>query len=148
MNFKEYSEKIKKQASESRSTYLRDKDNFEIEVTSLITEARLYAGLTQEKLAKLISTKQPSIARIENGSTMPSLNFLKKIADALNTYLEPPKFGFMIETTEIKSNSTSDIISHSFSSQSPPNNLQPFSILNGNGREKIITNLLPTAINS
>jgi transcriptional regulator with XRE-family HTH domain len=70
------------------------------EVSNLITEARLHAGLSQAQLANLIGTKQPSIARAEKGSVVPSVEFLKKIADAIGTYLVPPKFGFMVEQEE------------------------------------------------
>lgn len=73
-----------------------DKGNeFALDVASLITEARLHFGLTQEALAKKIGTKQSSIARIERGSALPSLSFLQKIAKALGTPLIAPKFGFM-----------------------------------------------------
>lgn len=81
--------------------YLKDDDNFGSEVANLITEARIYVGYSQHELSKLINTKQPSIARWEAALSLPSLRSLKKIADALNTYLIPPKFGFM-EEYEVK----------------------------------------------
>lgn len=76
--------------------YLKNDSNFCFEVSNLITEARMHAELTQEELSKLIKTKQPSVARWEAAVSLPSLRSLKKIADALGTYLIPPKFGFMI----------------------------------------------------
>jgi predicted transcriptional regulator len=39
--------------------------------------------LTQTQLAEKVGTKQPSIARLENGTTMPTLSSLKKIGKAL-----------------------------------------------------------------
>ncbi len=57
-----------------------------------VERIRIYKGLTQEKLAKIINTKQSSISRVESGSVLPSLGFLKKIADALGLYLTPPRF--------------------------------------------------------
>ena len=65
------------------------------ELSNLVTHARLYAGISQAELAKRIGTKQPSIARVENGNVYPSMNFLEKIARAVNTYLIPPRFAFM-----------------------------------------------------
>jgi len=65
------------------------------EVSEMLIEARIKKGITQEELAKKIGTKQPSIARVENGNVMPSLSFLEKIAKALDTYLVPPRFAFL-----------------------------------------------------
>lgn len=64
----------------------------------VLFEARLMKGLTQKRLAELANTKQPSIARIESGRSLPSLGFLEKLAKAMKTYLVPPKFGFMEAT--------------------------------------------------
>ena len=49
---------------------------------------RLAKGLTQEDLAKLLNTKQESIARLENGGSLPSLSTMKKLAEALDAELE------------------------------------------------------------
>jgi transcriptional regulator with XRE-family HTH domain len=49
---------------------------------------RMAKGLTQEDLAKLLSTKQESIARLENGGSVPSLSTVKKLAVALDADLE------------------------------------------------------------
>lgn len=46
--------------------------------------ARLAAGLTQAELAAKVGTKQPAIARLEAGSSEPSLGMLKRLAGALN----------------------------------------------------------------
>jgi len=62
------------------------------QISEMIIEARRMNGVSQEELAKLMRTKQPSIARAENGAFLPSLNFLEKIADSLETKLIPPKF--------------------------------------------------------
>lgn len=88
MKFSEY----EKQNREKDSDWVFD---FDFRVSHLVSEARLKRGLTQEKLAKLVGTQQPSIARVENGSITPSLDFLKKIALAIGTTLIPPRFGFM-----------------------------------------------------
>ena len=54
------------------------------EVSSMITEMRVVRGLTQEDLAKKAGTKQPAVARAENCVDLPSLSFLKKLADAMD----------------------------------------------------------------
>jgi len=52
-------------------------------IESLI-QARLEKGLTQEKLAEKIGTKQSAISRLENGLANPSLSFLKRLAEGLD----------------------------------------------------------------
>jgi transcriptional regulator with XRE-family HTH domain len=84
-----------------------EKEDFEFEVSYLITELRLKFGLTQAELAKKIGTKQPSIARMESGAELPSLRILKKIADSLKVGLIPPRFGLVSEGT-IKTKSFSE----------------------------------------
>ncbi|MGQ9585678.1 MAG: helix-turn-helix domain-containing protein [Anaerolineae bacterium] len=52
-----------------------------------VASMRIRRGLTQEELADLVGTKQPSIARLEGGTTEPKLFFLRRIAKALNARL-------------------------------------------------------------
>ena len=78
------------------------KRDFRFEVANLITEARYHYKLTQAQLAKKVGTQQPSIARIESGSTLPSLSFLERLADSIGTYLVAPKFGFMAQGDTFK----------------------------------------------
>ena len=49
-----------------------------------IARLRIKLGLTQNQLAEMVGTKQPSIARLENGESSPSLSFLEKVAEALD----------------------------------------------------------------
>jgi DNA-binding XRE family transcriptional regulator len=53
-----------------------------------IARLRILRGLTQTQLAELVGTRQPSIARLENGSSVPSISFLQKVAAALNARIE------------------------------------------------------------
>ncbi len=53
-----------------------------------LIRARIEKGLTQEELAKKIGTKQSVISRLESGRANPSVAFLKKLAQALNSHLE------------------------------------------------------------
>jgi transcriptional regulator with XRE-family HTH domain len=74
---------------------LEVKKDLAFQVARHFEEARLVKGLTQKELAKKIGTSQSNIARTENGNSLPSLSFLKRVAEAFNTYLLPPKFAFM-----------------------------------------------------
>jgi len=53
-----------------------------------VTRLRMLRGLTQAQLAEMVGTRQPSIARLENGTSIPSLSFLQKVAAALNARIE------------------------------------------------------------
>jgi DNA-binding XRE family transcriptional regulator len=60
----------------------------ELEPGYQIARLRIQRGLTQAELAEMIGTHQPSIARLENGSSVPSLSFLERIANALDARIE------------------------------------------------------------
>ena len=60
----------------------------EFALIKAIIEARKEKGLTQKRLAEKIGTKQSVISRLEIGRANPSFNFLKRLAQALNTRLE------------------------------------------------------------
>lgn len=51
-------------------------------------EARIKKGVTQKVLAQRIGTKQSVISRLESGRANPSVAFLMKLAEALNSHLE------------------------------------------------------------
>lgn len=88
----EYGETIK-QWRDSRN--LKDKQDINYvnaRISEMVKLARIDKGITQSQLAKMIGTKQPSIARLESGKTPPSISFLNDIAKALDTYLIEPRF--------------------------------------------------------
>lgn len=60
----------------------------EFAVIRAVLDARMNKGLTQHKLAKKIGTKQSVISRLESGRANPSVAFLKRLAQALNSHLE------------------------------------------------------------
>jgi DNA-binding XRE family transcriptional regulator len=60
----------------------------ELEPGYQIARLRLQRGLTQTQLAEMVGTRQPSIARLENGTSVPSLSFLDRIAKALDARIE------------------------------------------------------------
>lgn len=66
----------KKEEPSKKAYYL------DIEVQEAIIDLRVRHGLTQENLAKLVGTKQESIARAESRG-IASLPFLKRIAAAV-----------------------------------------------------------------
>lgn len=89
MDYKDYIKENKIDTSKGDVVY---------ELSNLITEARLYAGISQAELAKRIGTHQPSIARAEKGEVVPSVEFLYKIAKAIGAELILPRFNFMDES--------------------------------------------------
>jgi predicted transcriptional regulator len=60
----------------------------EYKLAANLIRLRLAKGLTQEDLARMLNTKQESIARLENGGSLPSLSTMKKLAEALDAELE------------------------------------------------------------
>jgi len=53
-----------------------------------IARLRIQRGLSQSQLAEMVGTRQPSIARLENGNSVPSLSFLQRLAAALGAKIE------------------------------------------------------------
>ncbi len=65
-----------------------DKLQPEFALIQAVIDARVKRGVTQEELAQRIGTKQSVISRLESGRANPSVAFLKKLAQALNSHLE------------------------------------------------------------
>ena len=85
-----------------KHTFKKEYANYDLafEIGQMVLEARLLKGVTQQKLAEKLGTKQPSVARLENGQGLPSLTFLEKVARALGTHLLAPRFAFLEEPVE------------------------------------------------
>jgi len=60
----------------------------EFAVIQAVIDARVKKGVTQKDLAEKVGTKQSVISRLESGRANPSVAFLKKLAQALNSHLE------------------------------------------------------------
>lgn len=60
----------------------------EFNLISQLVALRNECNLTQSELAKLVGTKQPSIARLESTGHIGSIAFLQRIAEALNATLK------------------------------------------------------------
>jgi HTH-type transcriptional regulator / antitoxin HipB len=78
---KKYIENRKKIDPEFAQNY--DEGYKIFKIGALLKEARLEKGLTQEELAKRLSTKKTAISRIENHAEDIKLSTLEKIAFAL-----------------------------------------------------------------
>lgn len=59
-----------------------------LEAAYQVARLRIMRGLTQTQLAELVGTKQPSVARLESGQSTPRLDFLQRLAAALDARLE------------------------------------------------------------
>lgn len=55
----------------------------ELQVAALIHELRTKRGVSQEKLARLVGTRQSAIARLEGGGENITITRLQKIASVL-----------------------------------------------------------------
>jgi ribosome-binding protein aMBF1 (putative translation factor) len=53
-------------------------------IAAQVTERRLALGLSQAELARLCSTSQSAIARLENGGRPPRIDTLLRLAEALD----------------------------------------------------------------
>lgn len=60
----------------------------EFDLIARLIDHRLKNGLTQAGLAKKIGTKQSAISRFESGTYNPTINFLYKVADALDAKIQ------------------------------------------------------------
>jgi transcriptional regulator with XRE-family HTH domain len=85
MNWKEQKKQLMKNPE-----FVKEYNALELEykLAANLIRLRLAKGLTQEDLAKMLNTKQESIARLENGGSLPSLSTMKKLAEALDAELE------------------------------------------------------------
>lgn len=85
---------LEKKYVESLKVKDNDKDDIALELGLMVAEARIRLGLTQQELARKIGTKQPSIARVENGSSLVSNSLLIKISKAMGVKFILPRFDF------------------------------------------------------
>lgn len=60
----------------------------EYQIARAIIEVRIKRGLTQKKLAEKMHTTQSVISRAESAQSLPSLTFLKRLAEAINTSVQ------------------------------------------------------------
>lgn len=60
----------------------------EYQIARALIKVRIEKGLTQAQLARKLHTRQSVISRVENAKTVPSLSFLKRLAEVLNVSLK------------------------------------------------------------
>ena len=60
----------------------------EMDVIRAVVDARASLNLTQKELAERSGINQADISKIENGTRNPSLNLLKRLADAMGMALK------------------------------------------------------------
>jgi len=79
---------FKKRALQDREVYREYKKlDTEFALIEKVIERRIKLGLSQKDLAKKLHTKQSAISRLESGGYNPSVEFLSKLATALNSKL-------------------------------------------------------------
>jgi transcriptional regulator with XRE-family HTH domain len=88
MNIHKYKERILTQNPDLKDRLSKD---MSFQIGKMLLRARLSKGFSQDELARLANTKQPSIARIESGSQLPSISFLQRVVNAMGYTLESPK---------------------------------------------------------
>lgn len=66
----------------------QEETRLEYEIARALIKARIEKGLTQADIAKRMNTKQSVISRVENAKTVPSLSFLKRLAQVLDASLQ------------------------------------------------------------
>jgi predicted transcriptional regulator len=79
---------IKKNILKSKAAQKAYADlELEFSIIDQIIEKRIKKGMSQKDLATKMGTKQPSIARFESGNYNPTISFLKKVSEALDSKL-------------------------------------------------------------
>jgi ribosome-binding protein aMBF1 (putative translation factor) len=64
-----------------------DELEWEYKIIDALIVARTKKGMTQAKLAGMVGTKQSAIARFESGRGNPTIDFIRKLSDALGLKL-------------------------------------------------------------
>lgn len=106
MNYKEYFKRFEKDPD-----YLKAKEELQVilNIADEVLRLRIEKGWSQSELAEQAGTKQANISRLESGLSNPSINFLQKVAKALNTSIsikfENAPSPRVIATTNAKSQS-------------------------------------------
>ncbi len=88
-DFQKYLDQALKKVSFTVQENTKENPDYDIfaEIREQIVNAREDAHLTQKELAELSGLTQSNISNIENGSSRPTIQTLKKIADALGKRL-------------------------------------------------------------
>lgn len=79
---------LKRRLKDSEFRRLWKESEVEYQLARKLIEKRLVRKMSQRVLAKKVKTTQAVISRIESMNANPSLGFLKRLAEALDSRLE------------------------------------------------------------
>lgn len=79
---------LKKRFKDAEFRRLWKESEVEYQLARRLIEKRLRQEISQRELAKKAKTTQAVISRVESMNSNPSLGFLKRLADALDSRLE------------------------------------------------------------
>lgn len=85
LDWEDYSKELLKRPGFKEA---QEETRLEYEIARALIKARIERGLTQAEIARKMHTKQSVISRVENAKTVPSLSFLKRLAEVLNASLQ------------------------------------------------------------
>ena len=86
MKFNELKEQIFKERPDVKKEY--DSLKLEYTIIQAMIDARNNQNLTQKELSRLSNIDQANISKIERGIYNPSINVLRRLADAMNMDLK------------------------------------------------------------
>lgn len=92
MDIRDYKRELESQFPEASK---KVKNDLALQIGNEVERHRVAYKLTQAGLAKKVGTQQSGISRLERGTTLPSLRFLRKIANALEMYVECKFYPFV-----------------------------------------------------
>lgn len=85
--------------------------NLRVALIDEIIKARQERGISQRELEKMSGVRQPVIARMENGSTIPNLSTVLKVLAALGKTLYIGDLNSSLQTTQITDDGRGDSMS-------------------------------------
>ena len=84
LKFTNHRDYLAKQLRDPAFKKAYDALDLEFAIIEALIDARAKRGMTQEKLAEKIGTKQSAIARFESGRSNSTFAFIQKLSDALD----------------------------------------------------------------
>jgi len=88
LKFRNFDELEKELLADPEVKRLYDEMESEYQVISAVIGKRLEKKMSQKDLADRVGTKQSAISRLESGNSNPSIQFLDKVAKALDSQLQ------------------------------------------------------------
>ena len=88
MKFRDFNEIKKELLSDPEVKKEYDSLGPKFDLIRSIIEKRIEKNISQEELASRMGTKQSALSRFESGNYNPSLAFMQKVAQALDSKLE------------------------------------------------------------